>query len=61
MNKGLKIVPNILQHLLYNYSNFHCLEHPKKGIIEKMTDLVEFWIILESELIEHVACGIFSI
>jgi hypothetical protein len=61
MNKGLKIVHNILQYLLYNSSKFHCLEHPRKGVIEKMADLVEFWLILESKLVEHATCGIFDI
>jgi hypothetical protein len=54
MNKGLKLVPNILQYLLCNSSKFHCLEHPRKGVIEKMVDLVEFWLILERDLVENV-------
>jgi hypothetical protein len=37
------------------------LEHPRKGVIEKMVDLVEFWLILESELVEHATHGIFDI
>jgi hypothetical protein len=61
MNKGMKLVPNIIQYLLYNSSKFHCLEHPKKGVIEKMADLVELWLILERELVEHAMCGIFDI
>jgi hypothetical protein len=61
MNKGLKLVPNIIQYLLYNSSKFHYLEHPRKGVIEKMADLVEFWLILERELVEHATHGIFDI
>jgi hypothetical protein len=57
----MKIVPNILQYLLYNSPNFHFLEHPRKGVIEKMVDLVEFWLILERELVEHAPHGIFDI
>jgi hypothetical protein len=37
------------------------LEHPIKGVIEKMVDLVEFWLILEREIVEHATCGIFDI
>jgi hypothetical protein len=29
------------------------LEPLRKGVIEKMAYLVEFWLILESELVEH--------
>ena len=32
---------------------------PKRGVIEKMAYLAEFWIILESELVEHDPHGIF--
>ena len=61
MNKSINLVPNIIQYLLYNSSKFHCLEHPIKRYIAKMTYLVEFWIILESELVEHATHGIFYI
>jgi hypothetical protein len=53
MNKDLKIVHNVLQCLLCNSSRFHYLEPLRKGVIEKMTYLVEFWLILESELVER--------
>jgi hypothetical protein len=53
----MKLVPNIIQYLLYNSSKFHCLEHPRKGVIAKMADLVEFWLILERELVEHATRG----
>jgi hypothetical protein len=35
------------------------LEPLRKGVIEKMTYLAEFWIILESDLVEHAADEIF--
>jgi hypothetical protein len=53
MNKDLKIVHNVLQCLLCNSSRFHYLEPLRKGVIEKMAYLVEFWLILERELVEH--------
>jgi hypothetical protein len=59
MNKGMKIVHNVLQCLFCNSSRFHCLEPPRKGVIEKMAYLVEFWLILERELVEHAPHGIF--
>jgi hypothetical protein len=37
------------------------LEHPKKGVIAKMADLAEFWLILERELVENSMHGIFDI
>jgi hypothetical protein len=51
IHKGLKIIQNIIQYLLYKYSRFHYLEPPRKGVIEKMANLVDFWLILESELV----------
>jgi hypothetical protein len=59
MNKDMKIVHNVLQCLFCNSSRFHYLEPPRKGVIEKMAYLVEFWLILESELVEHSPHGIF--
>jgi hypothetical protein len=32
---------------------FHYLEPLKKGVTEKMAHLAEFWLILESNLVEH--------
>jgi hypothetical protein len=59
MNKDLKIVHNILQFILFNSSKFHYLEPPKKGVIAKMAYLVEFWLILESDLVERAPHRIF--
>jgi hypothetical protein len=61
MNKGLKLICNIIQYIIYNYSKFHFLEHTAKCVIEKIPDLVEFWRILESELVYHAIHGIFDI
>jgi hypothetical protein len=35
------------------------LEPLRKGVIEKITYLVEFWLILERDLVEHALHGIF--
>jgi hypothetical protein len=53
MNKYIKIVHNVLQCFLRNYSRCHYLEPLRKGVIPKMAYLVEFCLILESELVEH--------
>jgi hypothetical protein len=37
------------------------LEPLRKGVIAKMTYLVEFWLIIESELVEHDPHGIFVV
>jgi hypothetical protein len=59
MYKYMKLIHNILQCVLCNSSKFHYLEPLIKGVIEKMAYLVEFWIILESDLVEHAPHGIF--
>jgi hypothetical protein len=61
MNKYLKIVHNVLQCVLCNFSRFHYLEPLRKGVIEKMAYLVEFWLILERELVEPSPHGIFVV
>jgi hypothetical protein len=35
------------------------LEPLRKGVIAKMAYLAEFWLILESDLVEHASHGIF--
>jgi hypothetical protein len=35
------------------------LEPLRKGVIEKMAYLVEFWLILERDLVENASQGIF--
>jgi hypothetical protein len=37
----------------------HYLEPLRKGVIEKMTHLVELWLILERDLVERAPHGIF--
>jgi hypothetical protein len=59
MNKDLKLIHNVLQCVLYNSSRFHYLEPLRKGVMEKMAHLVEFWLILESNLVERAPHGIF--
>jgi hypothetical protein len=61
MNKDMKIVHNVLQCVLCNSSRFHYLEPLRKGVIGKMAYLVEFWLILESELVERAPHGIFVV
>jgi hypothetical protein len=36
-----------------NFSRWNYLEPLIKGVIAKMAYLAEFWIILESDLVEH--------
>jgi hypothetical protein len=60
MYKDLKLIHNVLQFGLYNSSKWHCLEPLRKGVIAKMTYLVEFWLILESVLVESAPHKIFD-
>jgi hypothetical protein len=55
----MKLIQNVLQCVLCNSSRFHYLEPLRKGFIEKMAHLVEFWLILESDLVERAPHGIF--
>jgi hypothetical protein len=59
MYKDLKLIHNVLQCVLCNSSRFHYLEPLRKGVIEKMAYLAEFWLILESDLVERAPHGIF--
>jgi hypothetical protein len=61
MNKDMKIVHNVLQCILCNSSRFHYLEPLRKGVIAKITYLVEFGLILESELVERAPHRIFVV
>jgi hypothetical protein len=60
MYKYLKLIHNVPQCVLCNSSKFHYLEPLKKGVIEKMAYLVEFWLILESDLVERSPHTIFD-
>jgi hypothetical protein len=53
MNKDMKLIYNVIQCVLYNSSRFHYLEPLIKLFMEKMTHLVEFWLILDSDLVER--------
>jgi hypothetical protein len=59
MNKYMKLIHNVLQCVLCNSSRFHYLEPRRKGVIEKMACLDEFYLILESDLVEHAPHGVF--
>jgi hypothetical protein len=59
MYKDMKIIHNVLQCVLCNSSKFHYLEPLRKGVIEKMAYLAEFWLILERDLVERAPHGIF--
>jgi hypothetical protein len=59
MYKDMKLIYNVLQCVLCNSSRFHYLEPLRKGVIEKMAYLAEFWLILESDLVERAPHGIF--
>jgi hypothetical protein len=56
----MKLIHNVLQCVLCNSSKFHYLEPLRKGVIEKMAYLVEFWLILESDLVERAPHKIFD-
>jgi hypothetical protein len=60
MYKDMKLIHNVLQCVLCNSSKWHYLEPLRKGVIAKMTNLVEFWLILESDLVERAPHKIFD-
>jgi hypothetical protein len=56
----MKLIQNVLQCVLCNSSNWHYLEPLRKGFIAKMAYLAEFWLILESDLVESVPHKMFD-
>ena len=56
----MKLIYNVLWCVLCNSSNFRYLEPLKKGVIAKMAYLVEFWLILESNLVESAPHKLFD-
>jgi hypothetical protein len=60
MYKYMKLIYNVLQCVLCNSSKWHYLEPLRKGVIAKMAYLVEFWLILESDLVERAPHKIFD-
>ena len=60
MNKDMKLIHNFLQCILCNFSKCNYLEPLIKGVIAKMAYLAEFWLILESDLVEHAPKKIFD-
>ena len=53
MKKHLKLIHNVLQFFICNSTRCHYLEPLKKGFMAKMAHLAEFWLILESDLVEN--------
>jgi hypothetical protein len=60
MYKDLKLINNVLQCVLCNSSKWHYLEPLRKRVIAKMAYLAEFWLILESDLVESSPHKIFA-
>jgi hypothetical protein len=60
MYKDMKLIHNVLQFVLCNYSKWHYLEPLRKGVIAKMAYLAEFWLILESVLVESAPHKMFD-
>ena len=56
----MKLIKNVLQCVLCNSSKCHYLEPLRKGVIAKMAYLVEFWLILESDLVERALQNTFD-
>jgi hypothetical protein len=56
----MKLIHNLLQCGLCNSSKFHYLEPLRKGFIAKMEYIVEFCLILESDLVERSPQKIFE-
>jgi hypothetical protein len=56
----MKLIQNVLQCVLYNSSKWNYLEPLIKGVIAKMAYLAEFWLILESVLVESAPHKIFN-
>jgi hypothetical protein len=56
----MKLIHNVLQCVLCNSSKSHYLEPLRKGVIAKMAYLAEFWLILESDLVERAPHKIFD-
>jgi hypothetical protein len=60
MYKDMKLIQNFIQCVLCNSSKWNYLEPLRKGVIAKMAYLAEFWLILESDLVERAPHKIFD-
>jgi hypothetical protein len=60
MYKDLKLIHNVPQCVLCNFSKWHYLEPLIKGVTAKMAYLAELWLILESDLVEHAPHKLFD-
>jgi hypothetical protein len=58
MNKDVKMIHNFIQCVLCNSSRFHYFKPLRKGSMAKVARLAEFWLILESDLVENAPHGI---
>jgi hypothetical protein len=56
----MTMIHNVILCVLCNSSKWHYLEPLRKGVIAKMTNLVEFWLILESDLVERAPHKMFD-
>jgi hypothetical protein len=56
----MKLIHNVIPCVLCNSSKWHYLEPVIKGFIAKMAYLFEFWLILESVLVERAPHEIFD-
>jgi hypothetical protein len=61
MNKDLKIVHNVLQCVYAIPLGFTTWNLSEMDVIAKMAYLVEFWLILEREIVEHAPHRIFIV
>jgi hypothetical protein len=60
MYKDLKLIHNVIQCVLCNSSKWNYFKPLRKGVIAKMAYLAEFWLILESDLVERAPHKIFD-
>jgi hypothetical protein len=60
MYKYLKLIHNVLQCVLWSSSNWNYLKPLRNGVIANMAYLAEFWLILESVLIESAPHKMFD-
>ena len=54
-------VDNITECILWSSSNFHSLNPPKKEVIERMVDFIQFWFVQKTQLVEPSLRSIFNI
>jgi hypothetical protein len=60
MYKDLKLIQNVLQCVYAIFPSGTTCNLSEKGVIAKMAYLAEFWLILESDLVESAPHKIFD-